>query len=479
MFGTEYEETAGYEEFRIELSSDAGQPDSSPTSFKLKASSVGGESVAVDYYPPVTSVEVEEAFAGVARANTQFALSAPRSTSDEIRLLGERLYSSVWQSRITDLYHQSFGVAREHGKNLRIRFVINHPTLAALPWEFLFEPSRRDFLTLSTRTPVARQWAWPTSPPARSEFIEPPLRVLVIEAEVRPWDTGSREEIAGLERVSKSSPGLLELVKVVHNATPRSLIAALTDASYNVLHLCLSGATDAALARGTGTGSGSIAASFYSDKPALAESLVLMDDSLESNRTPQRVDLDILRTAISIHPTLQLINLSGDCTDWLASQLTNVSSATLGWRGLNTPEAYQSFCEGFYAALVKGLPLEAAVTQGRKEIDAKYPGGKEWGMPVFYIQTPEGITLRQPSKAAEESHRYISEFGAEPSNPATQREWTKLRVLLSVAEENYRVLLNELGKYGDSEIPEYVNSQVKFLQDEMSNLTAKLEGLGK
>ncbi|HKO98689.1 MAG TPA: CHAT domain-containing protein [Pyrinomonadaceae bacterium] len=474
MFGTDYDEATGYEEFRIKLSG-GEQPNSPDMSFRLMASSVGGETVVVDYYPPVTSLEIEEAFAGVARANTQFALSIQRSTSDEIRALGERLYNSVWQSRITDLYHQSYGIAQSKGKNLRVRFVIDHPALAALPWEFLFEPARKDFLSLSTRTPIARQWAWPTATPTRPAIIEPPLRVLVVEAEVRPWDIGSAEEIAMLQRLGKSSDGLLEVVKVVNNASPTSLIEALKDDSYNVLHLCLSGATDAVLARGTGSGS---ITSFSTDRPSLPQSLVLMDENSGSNRTPQRVDLDLLRTVIN-RRDIQLINLSGDCTDWLASQLTEVSPATLGWRGLNTPAAYQSFSEGFYSPLVKGLPLEAAVTQGRKEIDAKYPGGKEWGMPVFYLQTPDGMTLRQQTKSAKPANRYVSEFGtAVPSNPSTQREWTKLRVLLSVAEENYRVLLNEVNKYGD-DVPEFVNSQVKQLQDEMAHLTSGLERLAK
>jgi hypothetical protein len=478
MYGTDYDEATGYEEFRIKLSAGAGQSESGEMSFSLMASSVGGETGIVDYYPPVSSYEIEEAFAGVARANTQFAMSVQRSTSDEIRALGERLYNSVWQSRITDLYHQSYGIAKENGKNLRVRFVIDHPALAALPWEFLFEPSRKDFLTLSTRTPVAREWTWPTARPTQPVIVDPPLRVLIIEAEVRPWDTGSAEEIAVLQKLAKSNDGLLEVVKVIHDASPRSLIAALTDESYNVLHLCLSGATDAVLARGTGTGSGSIAA-FATDKPSLPEALVLMDENSGSNRTPQKVELDILRTVIGTRKDLQLINLSGDCTDWLASQLTDVSPATLGWRGLNTCEAYQSFSEGFYSTLVKGLPLEAAVTQGRKEIDAKYPGGKEWGMPVFYLQTPDGMALRQPSKSTEAAPRYASEFGTVvPSDPATQREWTKLRVLLSVAEANYRVLLSEVSKYGDN-VPEFVNSQVSLLEDEMKHLTANLDQLSK
>jgi hypothetical protein len=475
MFGTDYDEATGYEEFRIKLSCGDEQNDSPEMSFRLMASSVGGETVVVDYYPPVTSLEIEEAFAGVARANTQFALSTQRSTSDEIRALGERLYNSVWQSRITDLYHQSYGMAKDNGKNLRLRFEIDHPALAALPWEFLFEPSRKDFLSLSTRTPIARQWSWPTARPTQPAVIEPPLRVLVVEAEVRQWDTGSAEEIAMLKRLGKSNDGAIKVVKVVHDATPNSLMAALTNESYNVLHLCLSGATDAVLARGTGTGSGSMAA-FATDRPSLPRSLVLMDERAGS---PQRVDLDNLRSAIGRNSDLQLVNLSGDCTDWLASQLTEVSPATLGWRGLNTPAAYQSFSEGFYSALVKGLPLEAAVTQGRKEIDAKYPGGKEWGMPVFYLQTPDGMALRLPTKSTEETKRYSSEFGtAAPSNPATQREWTKLRVKLSVAEENYRGLLKEASKYGDN-VPEFVNSQVKLLQDEMAHLTSDLERLAE
>jgi hypothetical protein len=468
MYGTDYDEATGYEEFSIELLSKTSE-----SSFKLHASSASGEMVDFDYYSPVTSYEVEEAFAGVARANAQFALSVPRSTADEIRAVGERLYNSVWQSMVTDLYQHASAAARARGKNLRLRFVVNHPAMAALPWEFLFDPLRKDFLTLSTRTPLARQWQWPTPTPDRPAFVEPPLRVLVVEAEVRSWDTGAQEEIDNLKRLDGRRPPVFELVDVVHNATPLSFFAALKQHSYQVLHLCLSGATPDAIP-GRGTGSGTYGST------SLPESLVLMDDKSGPNRNPQRVNLADLLRAIGMQPELQLICLSGDCTDWLASQLTQVSPATLGWRGLNTPEAYISFTKGFYSALIKGLPLESAVTHGRKAIDAKYPGGKEWGMPVFYMQTSNGIAIRQPRKVPSEfSQGYADKVSEGPSNPGDQREWTKLRVQLSVAEENYRALLDQVGKYVDEAVPDYLNSQAQELQDEISSLRANLEQLAK
>ena len=474
MYGTDYDEATGYEEFRIELLSDTSQK-----SFKLRASLASGETVDFDYYPPVTSSEINKAFSGVARANTQFALSVPRSTADEIRALGERLYNSVWQSSVTDLYQQCSAVARERGKNLRLRFVINHPDLVALPWEFLFDPLRKDFLTLSTRTPLARQWSWPTPLPDRPAFVEPPLRVLVVEAEVRPWDTGAQEEIASLKKLDDHRRPVLELVNVVHNATPRSFLNALEQHSYHALHLCLSGATpDAIPVWGTGPG--------YPGTTALPESLVLMDDGSGTNRIPQSINLNILLGAIGMRPELQFIYLSGDCTDWLASQLTQVSPATIGWRGLNTSEAYLSFTKGFYSALIKGLPLESAVTHGRKAIDAEYPGGKEWGMPVFYMQTSDGIAISQPKRALSDTGQGqdillqgAGNVSRGPSNPADQREWTKLRVQLSVAEENYRALLDQLDKYVDEAVPAYLNSQMQELQNAISSLSAELEELAK
>jgi hypothetical protein len=469
MFGTDYDEASGYEEFRIELLYDTSQK-----RFKLRASSATGETMPFDYYPPVTSSEIEEAFAGVARANAQFSLSVPRSTADEIRALGERLYNSVWQNLVTDLYQRSCAVAQASGKNLRLRFVTNDQSMAALPWEFLVDPLRKDFLTLSTRTPVARQWIWPNTPPhARPVFVEPPLRVLVVEAEVRPWDIGAQEEIASLKKLEDRHHPVLKLVDVVSNATPRSFLTTLKQRPYHVLHLCLSGATPDAIP-GRGTGSGNYGSA------SLPESLLFMDDESRTNRNPQRVDLDTLLSAIGMQPDLQLIYLSGDCTDWLASQLTQVSPATLGWRGLNTPEAYLSFTRGFYSALTKGLPLESAVTHGRKSIDAEYPGGKEWGMPVFYLQTPDGIAVRQPKRAQPDTGQGEARVLSDgPSNPADQRKWTKVQVLLSVAEENYRVLLGEVRKYVDDKVPDHVNSQVQELENEINSLRTDLERLAK
>ncbi|HEY1402611.1 MAG TPA: hypothetical protein VGB05_00645, partial [Pyrinomonadaceae bacterium] len=153
MFGTDYDEAGSYEEFRIELISDPSR-----SGFRLNAISPLGESVTFDYQPPVSRGEVEEVFAGLSRATQQFTRSAPRSTADEVRALGERLFNSLCENRVATLYNHAFGVARQSGQNLRLRIVLNHAELAALPWEFLFDPSRKDFITLSTRSPLVRQW---------------------------------------------------------------------------------------------------------------------------------------------------------------------------------------------------------------------------------------------------------------------------------------------------------------------------------
>ena len=474
MYGTDYDEATGYEDFTIAFSS-TGQPGAS---FKLSATSANGETIAFDYYPPVTSFEIDEALAGVTRANAQFALSVPRTSSDEIRALGERLYSSVWQSGITDLYQYSSRLAKDKGKNLRLRFMINDPELAALPWEFLFDPSRKDFLTLSARTPLARKWSsWPTPPPLPS-FVEPPLRVLVIEAEVRAWDIGAEPEIDSLRKLANRNPPVLELVDVIHNATFSAFLDAVFK-PYDVLHLCLTGATREGIP-GFGTGSG------FPVSKMVADSLVFIDEKSGVNRVPHRIDLESLRIAIG-KSGLRLIYLSGDCTDWLASQLTEVSPATLGWRGLNTSEAYFSFTKGFYSALTRGLPLESAVTHGRKAVDADYPGGKEWGMPVFYMQTPDGFAVSKPKRTRAVSGPVLesvigsSDVLSGPSNPANQREWTKLSVLLSVAEENYRAVVDEVGKYVDvgEAVPQHLESQSQELQTSISTLRKDLERLAQ
>ncbi|RMF26625.1 MAG: CHAT domain-containing protein, partial [Chloroflexi bacterium] len=94
--------------------------------------------------------------------------------------LGCRLFNALFAGPIEDAYRAALGYAKGQGGKLRLRLRLGQaPEIAALPWEYLYDPRRDLFLAIATDTPLSRhldvEQLFPGPPPA-----EPPLRVLLI-----------------------------------------------------------------------------------------------------------------------------------------------------------------------------------------------------------------------------------------------------------------------------------------------------------
>jgi len=120
-------------------------------------------------FPP----EVQEAMAEIdvegsvidivpRRALKQSASIAPR--------LGQALFTALMENTTCAwLYRRVQEVANERDQGLRWRVIAQDERAANLPWEFLFTANlslssyQPDFLALSARTPLVRQWGqgWP------------------------------------------------------------------------------------------------------------------------------------------------------------------------------------------------------------------------------------------------------------------------------------------------------------------------------
>ena len=88
--------------------------------------------------------------------------------------------------------------AAAEGKPLRIRLRIGPPELAALPWEFLYDPGRDDYLSLST--PLVRHLD--VFEPQRPLTVAAPLRILAMAASPRGLESLDVEH----ERVASPRP---------------------------------------------------------------------------------------------------------------------------------------------------------------------------------------------------------------------------------------------------------------------------------
>ena len=90
----------------------------------------------------------------------------------------------------------------------------------------------------------------------------------------------------------------------------------------------------------------------------------------------------------------------------MGSQRDIISStaATLVRRGIPAVVAMQyeitdraaiELARAFYEALAEGYPVDAAIAEARKAISLAVANSVEWGTPVLYMRSPDGVLFEQ------------------------------------------------------------------------------------
>ena len=109
---------------------------------------------------------------------------------------GRHLFEALFAGDIVSVFRSSLGQARGQGKALRVRLRLEPPELAALPWEYLYDPQQDCFLAISPETPLVRYLPVPS--PTRPTAVSPPLRVLVVisaPSDAPPLDVAQERDI--------------------------------------------------------------------------------------------------------------------------------------------------------------------------------------------------------------------------------------------------------------------------------------------
>jgi hypothetical protein len=301
------------------------------------------------------------------------------------RDFGGRLFDSLFSSKVRDLYRDCSASARADGRGLRLKLSLGRaPELADIPWEYLYDsPS---FLSISQFTPVVRYLELPR---ARSPLaVELPLRVLAmisapigavaldVEAERRKVEQALGERL--LDR---------DLVEItwLEQATLRGLQRELRRGPYHVFHFIGHGAYD----------------------PALEESVLLLEDETGHGRPVSGAQLG---TMLADHTSLRLAVLNAcegartsrdDPFSGVAAALVQHElPAVIAMQFEITDRAAIIFAEELYAALVEGLPVDAALAETRKAI---YGDGNdiEWGTPVLFMRVRDGQLFALPTLPAD------------------------------------------------------------------------------
>lgn len=324
---------------------------------------------------------------------TVTALQPPeRSPTD----FGAELFSSVFVGRVRDSLIASLArVGTKANLGLRLRLVFDPvedgvTTLAALPWELLFDPGPRDFLSRNVLTPVVRCLDVPRGTEPRP--VEPPLSILVAAASPEGLPALSLvRERALLEQIWGHQLGAkLELLP---NATLSATYERLRHGNFQVLHFMGHGEFSMADGRGR---------------------LLFEDDC----RQAAPVEGLVFAEALKSIPSLQLVVLNACETAALPRRhgldpYSGVASALVlgGIPGVVAMQfpisdgAAITFGTGFYRALAAGEPVEGAVAAGRVAVYLDDPGSMEWATPALYSRTSpggllEGLICKAPPSSA-------------------------------------------------------------------------------
>lgn len=301
---------------------------------------------------------------------------------------GQKLFRALFTNEIGGAFISAHNDAVRQGKGLRVRLTLDAPELANYPWEFLYDPSNSQFLSLFEDTPILRYIELPR--PILPLSVTPPLRILALTAspsDYEPLDIARERRNLAQALDGLRQRGLVEL-DWLPAATLDSLRAQLLKRPYHIFHFIGHGGFDRANEDGV---------------------LVFEDMNGASNR----VSGERLAVTLGNHRTLRLAILNA-CEGARTSQQdpfagtamtllrTGNLPAVVAMQFEITDTAAIDFANGFYSAIATGRPVDAAVGQGRQTIFA-HNNDVEWSTPVLYLRSTDGKLFEMPLVPADET----------------------------------------------------------------------------
>jgi len=332
---------------------------------------------------------------GRPRGSTRRIHSAEMEAACE---LGGKLFEVVFGGDVRACLRSSLDeVYREERTGLRLKLRLQEvPILADLPWEFILDATLDRFFAQSNQTPIVRYIEMP-------ERIKPltvnlPLHLLVMISS--PSDYLRLDVERERSRLEETLEPLIKAgrvrVKWLENPTLTDLLRCLREGKYHVFHFIGHGGFDKKREEGV---------------------LVLEDEQGRG----WLADAHRIGTILHDHPSLRLVVLNScegarnSLTDPFAGVAAGLIRqgvpAVVAMQFEITDEAAITFAGEFYAALAQGFPVDAAVAEARKAIYI-LPNAIEWGTPVLYMRSSDGVLFDLTQKPAAEEKQADHSVGA-------------------------------------------------------------------
>lgn len=375
---------------------------------------------------------------------------------------GGDLFDSLFTPRIRSALEISREAAASQRKGLRIKLRCESPALSSLPWEFLYDRDRCEYLCLSSNTPVVRYLE--VARRVRRLKVTPPLNVLAMVCSpnsLDPLDVAA--ERARIDQaVSRLADAGLVRLHWLEGQTWRNLQQALFQPNWHVFHFIGHGRFDKAKGEGTLMFA---AEDGGPDAISATEAGLLLGDSSE-------LRLTVLNSCEGARSDTE-----DTFSSTAASLVRSGVPAVLAMQYEISDSASIELARCFYEAVATGLPIDAAVGQARKAIRLALPNSFEWATPVLYMRSGDGALFDidpYESKSPESSRiaLKVKERDPEPVQGESgldqaDTDWVQIG----------RMVLGKLpSTFDSSPAGHYLQSSLNRLQGKSSSKPESLQG---
>ena len=301
---------------------------------------------------------------------------APTPEEEAVQGFGRELFGFLLRDELLSRFRACQQLAHDQSKGVRIKLSVTPPALAGLPWEFLYDPARRDYLCLDANTPLVR---YPELPLTIQPLpVTPPLRILglcVDASDLTRLDVAEEKARMAAAVQTLQAQGLVELTWL-DGQTADDLQRAMRRGPWHILHYIGHGSFDQVRDEG-----------LIHLTDATGKAAPLYATQLARLLARQRHDLRlVLLNACEGARGGRLDLFAGTAATLVGSGIP----AVLAMQYEITDDAAIAFARTFYEALADNLPVDTAVADARNAMTLRNRFSLEWGTPVLYLRAPDG-----------------------------------------------------------------------------------------
>jgi len=362
------QETSPFEDLEL-LISDVKQPGGYRVTATTRQAGEANGTLALDPQAP----EIQSVLEAIASRNT---------TDDLLHQFGQRLFEALIAGAIANLYNRS-------GTPLRLRLRIEPPEIAALPWEFIYDPGADLYLAISPDHCLSRYV--PVNEPVRTLEVKPPLRALIVVSDPSDLAQQGLPPLNAAEEIKRIQDALQERIasgqvetEVLPHAVAPDLRQKLRTFRPHVIHWIGHGG-------------------FEGDQGVLVM-------ETENHLTRLVTDKQFREFFLGADDAkLVLLNACQGATQSSTRALAGLAPQIVR-RGLSAVVAMQypipdqvslSFAREFYRALAEYYPVDMAVSEGRRAVYQDLGSDRpDWGTPVILMRAPDGKLFSPPQSPA-------------------------------------------------------------------------------